>query len=132
MEGILAILLPIIISLGAFAMVAIIRKFENAERMKMIEMGVTPQDMVEPPKQKGILLKFALISAGIGIGLLVGSVLDAYTTFDSQIAYFSMCFVFGGIGLFAADQVMQKRFRETEEREREEQKNSDTPKEPES
>ena len=36
------IMLPIIISLGAFVMIVYIRKFANLERMAIIEKGLNP------------------------------------------------------------------------------------------
>ena len=37
---VLGVLLPIIISLGAFVMVVYLRKFQNMERMMIIEKGL--------------------------------------------------------------------------------------------
>ncbi|UTW62012.1 hypothetical protein KFE98_18680 [bacterium SCSIO 12741] len=131
MEGVIAVSLPIIISLASFVMIVFLRRYENAEKMKMIEMGFNPKDMVEPPKKKGLMLKFALIAGGVGVGLLVGNFLDQYTGINDDVAYFSMCLIFGGIGLYIADQVMQKRLKEAEEAEKnaqnEESKSTSTP-----
>src|ERR1044071_6831740 len=41
-EGVLGIMLPIIITLGAFVMVVYIRKFDNLERMAIIDKGLSP------------------------------------------------------------------------------------------
>lgn len=39
---VLAISLPIIITLGAFIMVVYLRKYKNIERMAMIDKGLSP------------------------------------------------------------------------------------------
>lgn len=114
MEG---ILVPILIALGAFAMIVFIRKYENSERLKMIEHGMDPT--ANRPKRAAGGLKFALVAIGVGIGLLVGSVLDASGIVDEDVAYFSMGFLFGGIGLLIGYMILSKQMRAEEERERE-------------
>jgi len=91
------IFVPIFIVLGAFAMIVFLRKYENAERLKMIEHGMDPHS--KSPKTRGKGLKFALVAIGVGIGLLVGSVLDSSGIVYKEVAYCSMGFIFGGIGL---------------------------------
>ena len=60
------ILVPITITLGAFAMVVLLRRFENIERLKMIEHGLDP--LSGRQRRRGGL-KFALVAIGVGIGL---------------------------------------------------------------
>ncbi len=110
------ILVPIIISLGAFAMIVFIRKYENSERLKMIEHGMDPT--ANRPKKAAGGLKFALVFIGIGIGLLVGSILDSAGIVYEEVAYFSMGFIFGGLGLLAGYIIQTKQMREEEEREK--------------
>lgn len=95
--AIAGVFVPILISLGAFAMIVFLRKYENTERLKMIEHGMDPHS--KSPKTRGKGLKFALVAIGVGIGLLVGSVLDSSGIVYEEVAYFSMGFIFGGIGL---------------------------------
>jgi predicted MFS family arabinose efflux permease len=109
------ILVPISISLGAFAMVVFLRRYENAERLKMIEHGMDPHSKKQ--KSKGTGLKFALVAIGVGLGLLVGSVLDASGIVYEEVAYFSMAFVFGGIGLLIGYLMEVKSIKEEEARE---------------
>ncbi len=114
MPGILIpILVPILISLGAFAMIVFLRKYENTERLKMIEHGMDPHS--KSPKSKGTGLKFALVAIGVGIGLLVGSVLDSSGIVYEEVAYFSMGFVFGGIGLLIGYLMEAKQIKEEEQ-----------------
>jgi len=84
---------------GAFAMLYFSIKARHAERLALIEKGITAS-IFDQKKSAFPTLKFALLFAGIGIGLLVGSLLDHYTTLNATVGYFSMVLIFGGIGLF--------------------------------
>jgi len=105
----LGVLLPIIISLGAFVMIVYIRKFENMERMSIIEKGLNPdffkRDRGGNPSP---VLRWALLLIGAGLGLLVGYFLDEAYRMD-DVAYFSMLMVFGGIGLMLAYIIEEKK-----------------------
>lgn len=96
---VLGVLLPIIITLGAFIMVVYLRKFENIERMQMIEKGVSPE-LFRKPKSGGNFstLRWSLLLIGVGIGFLMGYWLDRSYDME-ETGYFSMLFIFGGLGL---------------------------------
>jgi hypothetical protein len=108
MEGIIGVSLPIIISLGVFAMIVLLRRMEHAEKLKMIEKGIDVSKH-HKPKRPGGAIKFALIAVGIGIGLLIGNMLDVYTPLQNEVCYFSMVFLFGGAGLFLANKIVEKK-----------------------
>jgi hypothetical protein len=94
---VLGVLLPIIITLGAFIMVVYLRKFENLERMTIIEKGLAP-DFFKREKMTNTTIRWSFLLIGIGIGFLMGYWLDR--TFDmEETGYFSMLFIFGGLGL---------------------------------
>ena len=96
-------------------MVVFLRRFENIERLKMIEHGIDPHS----GKQRGRGgLKFALVAIGVGIGLLIGNILDSSGIVYEEVAYFSMAFIFGGIGLLAGYLIEAKQLKEEQERER--------------
>ena len=97
---ILGVLLPIIITLGAFVMIVYLRRYENTERMLIIEKGLAP-DMFKKERISVSALRWALLLMGIGIGFLMGYWLDR--AFDmEEVGYFSMLFIFGGLGLGVA------------------------------
>lgn len=98
-------------------MIVFIRKYENSERLKMIEHGMDPT--ANRPKRAAGGLKFALVAIGVGIGLLVGSVLDTSGIVDDEVAYFSMGFLFGGMGLLIGYLIQTRQMREEEEKKRE-------------
>ena len=94
---VLGILLPIIITLGAFIMIVYLRKFQNVERMLIIEKGLSP-DMFRRERITSGSIRWSLLLIGIGIGFLMGYWLDR--SFDmEEVGYFSMLFIFGGLGL---------------------------------
>jgi flagellar biosynthesis protein FliQ len=47
-------------------------------------------------------LRWGFILIGLGIGLLMGSLLKALTNIDEEVAHFSMIFIFGGLGLLGS------------------------------
>jgi hypothetical protein len=96
---ILGVLLPIIISLGAFVMIVYLRKFQNTERMMMIEKGVSPELFRgERDRTAPATIRWSLLLMGIGTGFLMGYWLDRAFDMD-EVGYFSMLFIFGGLGL---------------------------------
>jgi len=104
---VLGIMLPIIITLGAFVMVVYIRKFANIERMAIIEKGLNP-DLFKKEKSTSETLRAALLLIGVGIGFLVGYWLDS--TFNmEEVGYFSMLFIMGGLGLGLAYWIEEKK-----------------------
>jgi hypothetical protein len=109
---VLAIMIPIVAIVGAFIMIVYLRRYENAERMAMIEKGVDPTLFTK--KQRSNTsgpLRASLLFIGAGLGLLIAYFLDS--AFNMQeVAYFSMLFVFGGLGLGAAYVVEEKKIKE--------------------
>jgi len=100
MEG---ILVPILITLGAFAMVFGLRYLSNKENMAMIERGMDPRTKQRPRYRPLQTLKWGLILCGVGVGLLLAFYLTSYvlmTPDDKSTAiYFAMIGICGGLGL---------------------------------
>jgi hypothetical protein len=93
----LGVMVPIIISIGFFIAIIYIRKFQNLERMAIIDKGLSP-DLFKKESQNAGTLRSALLLIGAGVGLLMGYWLDH--SFDmEEVAYFAMLFIFGGLGL---------------------------------
>ncbi|HYV95328.1 MAG TPA: DUF6249 domain-containing protein [Chitinophagales bacterium] len=111
-----AILIPILISLGAFAMIFGLRYLSNKERMAMIERGMAP---VQPQKRSRPLqtLKWGLIVCGVGLGLLLSFYLTNYVLMTSDekapAIYFGLIAIFGGLGLVIS-YVFERRYEEKE------------------
>ncbi|MBS1682838.1 MAG: hypothetical protein JST48_14085 [Bacteroidetes bacterium] len=94
---IIGVMIPIILSIGAFITIVYLRKFQNLERMAIIDKGLDP-GLFKKESTSAPTLRLALLLIGAGVGLLLGYFLDR--TWDmEEVAYFSMLFVFGGLGL---------------------------------
>ena len=102
-ESILGILGSLfVMPIAIILMVIYLRKYSNMERMRMIENGIDPAEISRISKSgKFSTLRFSLLLIGFGLGLIIGYTLDSFTGMD-EIAYFSMLFIFGGLGLGAA------------------------------
>jgi hypothetical protein len=107
--AVLGILLPIIVSLGAFVMIVYIRKFENIERMAIIEKGLSP-DLFKRDRDSNPspVLRWALLLIGAGLGLMIGYFLDEVFRMD-ETGYFAMLMIFGGLGLLLAYLIEEKK-----------------------
>lgn len=100
--AIVGTLIPIILIIGVVIMIIYIRRYENEERMAMIDKGVDPKLFAKKPGITSGALRASLLLIGSGIGLLLGNVLERNLNVHDPIAYFSMLFIFGGAGLGAA------------------------------
>lgn len=114
--AVLGIIMVIIAIVGAYVMVVYLRKYANIERMAMIEKGVDPQLFTEKkrPLNTSWSLRFALLLIGAGVGLLLGHFLDVNYDME-EVAYFSMLFICGGLGLGASYMIEERKIK-TEER----------------
>jgi ABC-type Fe3+ transport system permease subunit len=108
----LGVMVPIILFICAAVVWIYVRKFENQERMSMIEKGMDPKSFrLNSTRDTSGALRASLLLIGAGIGLLMGYFLDS--TFDmEEVAYFSMLFIFGGLGLGASYIIEEKKIKE--------------------
>lgn len=91
--------------LAAFGIVFVFLMTRNKERMAMIEKGTYRPDQ-QPKSRSG--LKFGLIAIGVAIGILTGNFLSEYTVLGEESAYFSMIFLFGGLGFVVHHVILKK------------------------
>jgi len=109
---VLGIMIPIVAIVGAFTMIVYLRRFENTERMAMIEKGVDPALFTKKRRvNTSGPLRASLLLIGAGVGLLIAYFLDRAYNME-EIAYFSMLFIFGGLGLGAAYLVEERKIKE--------------------
>jgi hypothetical protein len=102
MENVKEVLMMAIAFIGIYGALQLFVR--RKERIMLIEKGVNPPDskidfpaITKGPSFSG--LKFGMFFIGIGIGILMGSILAATTVIDPEVAYFSMIFLFGGLAL---------------------------------
>jgi hypothetical protein len=108
---ILGIIMVIIAIVGAYIMIVYLRKFTNEERIAMIEKGVDPQFLNgKKVFSTSLPLRASLLMIGGGVGLLLGHFLDR-EFYMEEVAYFSMLFICGGIGLGASYLIEEKKIK---------------------
>lgn len=88
-------------------MIVYIRKFENLERMAIIDKGLSP-DLFKKKNDVSGTLRASLLLIGVGIGFLMGYWLDS-VFYMEETGYFSMLFIWGGLGLGLAYMIESKR-----------------------
>jgi len=104
--AIMGIMIPIISVIGLFITLIYIRKFQNLERMAIIEKGLSP-DLFKQESSTAGTLRGAMLLIGAGLGLLMGYWLDRSFNME-EVGYFAMLFIFGGVGLGIAYLIEEK------------------------
>jgi hypothetical protein len=107
---ILGVMIPIIAIIGAIIVTIYIRKFENEERMAMIDKGIDPSLFTKKTRNTSGALRASLLLIGSGTGLLFGYFLDYHFDMD-EVGYFSMLLILGGVGLGTAYIVEEKKIK---------------------
>jgi hypothetical protein len=106
----LEMFIPILLGLGAFAMVFGLRYLRNRENMAMIEKGMDPKlNAARPAPYKN--LKWGLLLVGSGIGLFLAYILHEQVLQvreDNPAIYFSLIAIGGGIGLITSYRIEKK------------------------
>ncbi|MBD0350258.1 MAG: hypothetical protein ICV53_22455 [Flavisolibacter sp.] len=101
-------LIPILISLGAFAMVFGIIYLNTKQNMAMIEKGMNPKAYANRPAPYRSL-KIGLLFLGAGLGLLVAYIIDHNMSGgDHEPLYFALIAIGGGLGLIASYAIEKK------------------------
>jgi len=93
------ILIPLAFFASIFGILYVYFTARNRERMSMIDKGVDPSIFTSKRNYANMTLKFGMLLVGVALGILVGSLIDEYTTLPEEVAYFSMIFLFGGLAL---------------------------------
>jgi len=97
------ILIPLVVFGAIFGVFYVYISARHRERMAMLEKGVDPKDFIVRNKiSMYAVIKWAMLLVGVGLGLFIGSVLEAYTSIHDVPAYFASALFFGGIGLAVA------------------------------
>lgn len=98
-------LIVFIIFGSIFAIAYLYFSTRNKERLALIEKGADASIFVRGKQQtapiwKVFILNIALLFMGIGIGVFIASLLDHYSTLDSDAVYPATIFLMAGVGLF--------------------------------
>jgi len=106
------ILIPLALFAAIFGIVYVYLSTRNKERMSMIEKGADASMFAHKKNYTGMTLKFGMLLVGVALGILVGSLIDEYTTLPEEVGYFSMIFLFGGAALIANSVIENKKKQE--------------------
>lgn len=107
----MALLIPILTTLGFFLLVFGIVYLRNKEKMAMIERGMDPRLQIDKPGSRNYILTTAMLLIGCGIGLFLAFILEWYALPEGSNApaiYFAMIAFFGGLGLLSAYAIEKK------------------------
>ena len=103
------ILIPIVLFASIFGIAYVFLNTRNKERLSLIEKGADASLFATKKNHRSNLtLKFGMLAVGIGIGILIASLLESYTVLDEEVAYPSMIFLFGGMFLVANAMIEKK------------------------
>lgn len=114
------IVVPLAFFSLVFGIVYIIVSARNKERMKLIEKGVDASIFHNQKKSSNNVLKWAMLSIGAGVGILMGHVAETNFGLEDDIAFPSMIFLFAGIfwvGFYFIDRAQNKNESETDRKE---------------
>jgi hypothetical protein len=94
------ILVPFIVFSALFGIFYVFITTRNKERMALIEKGADASLFTTKSRSyTNMTLKFGMLLLGIGIGILLGSLVATFTVLPEPVAYFSMILLCGGLGL---------------------------------
>ncbi len=92
------ILIPIGLFGSVFGILYVYFTTRNKERLALIEKGADAS-LFNYKRNKFTALKYGMLLAGLGLGLLGGNILAETTRLKEEIAYFSMTLFGGGVSL---------------------------------
>ena len=103
----------LLVPLGLFAMIygIVYLSVRRKERMALIESGQDAK-IFNTESNVALSLKFSLLLIGLGVGALLGYILEETTAMQEGISYFSMILIFGGIGLLVYYFLARKKAKE--------------------
>ncbi len=102
-------LIVLVVFAALFGIILVVISARNRERMSMIQKGVNPKDFIKTNKSNPYgILKWGMLLAGVGLGLFVGSLMEAYSRIPEEPAYFAAALFFGGLGLTIAFLITKK------------------------
>ncbi|MBC7401233.1 MAG: hypothetical protein H7289_14940 [Mucilaginibacter sp.] len=109
--GVIGVMIPIIVSIGLFALIFGIVYLRNREKMAMIERGMNP-GVDFKPANRNFVLTWGCLLIGSGLGLFLAYILDNTLYFardnENPALYFALIAIFGGAGLFVSYLIEKK------------------------
>jgi uncharacterized membrane protein SpoIIM required for sporulation len=104
-------MIPILISLGFFAMIFGIVYMKTKENLAMLEKGFNPKEWANRPAPYKNL-KWGLLLVGSGVGLLIAFFVDAFILVGRDVEpvgiYSALIGIGGGLGLIGSYRIEKK------------------------
>jgi len=97
------ILIPITMFLVIFGIFYLYLSTRNKERLALIEKGADASIFnigKSGSSWKVIVINLAFLLMGIGLGIFIASILEAYSSLDSDAVIPAMIFLMAGLGLY--------------------------------
>ncbi len=96
-----------------FGIIYLLVSARNKERMALIEKGADASIFYNKNKRitpvwKVLILNLSLLLTGIGIGIIIGGILDYNFGIHGEVAYPGTIFLMAGLGLFTGFQMTKK------------------------
>lgn len=107
MEDANGFLIPLVVFSSISFIFFIIVITRHKEKMAMIEKGFDPKTFETAPKTNYIL-RTGLLFAGVGLGIMLGGLIETLTDIEGPTAYFSMILLFSGLSQVIAFVVDKK------------------------
>ncbi|MHB1108590.1 MAG: DUF6249 domain-containing protein [Lutibacter sp.] len=114
MEAVLVFISLFIVVFGIFYLHYSTR---NKERLALIEKGAdasiffsakAAQKKSSVPIWKILILNMSVLLMGIGSGVFIGAILEAYTVIQEEVGYTGSIFLMAGLGLFIGFSLSKK------------------------
>lgn len=88
----------------------------NKERLALIEKGAEATIFFSAKTKKSssvpiwkiLLLNVSVLLIGVGAGVFIGAILEAYTVIDEEVGYTGSIFLMAGLGLFVGFTLSKK------------------------
>ncbi len=98
------IVIPLTVFATIFGIFYLYLSSRNRERLALIEKGadasIFTRGAGKSPIWKVIILNLSLLLIGIGAGIFIATLIDHYSSLDSDAIYPATIFLTAGIGLF--------------------------------
>jgi hypothetical protein len=112
-----ALLIPILVPLGFFALIFGIVYMQKKENLAMIDKGMNPKNRTSGGPEPFRYLKWGLLLVGAGVGLFIAYVADINMSPDREgngrpPLYFALIAIGGGVGLIVSYKMEMKELRE--------------------
>lgn len=103
-----AIVVPVTAIVCIVGLLALLRKFDNDERMSMIEKGLTPPQKDSTRVNPASALRWGCLFMGVGLGIFIANIIDSMRDDRNDAIYPALILFFGGLGLLISYYIQLK------------------------